>query len=121
MDRKWFPKHLAYTMSKYGMSMIVLGLSSELKRHRIAVNALWPKTTIATAAVKNLPGGEELSRHSRKPEIVADAAFIILYRSFEDGTGNFYIDEDVLREDGVENFDNYAVTPGVNLMPDLFL
>lgn len=121
MDRKWFPKHLAYTMSKYGMSMIVLGLSSELKRYRIAVNALWPKTTIATAAVRNLPGGEELTRHSRKPEIVADAAFHILSKPFDAGTGNFYIDEDVLRENGVENFDKYAVTPGVNLMPDLFL
>lgn len=121
MDRKWFPKHLAYTMSKYGMSMIVLGLASELKRHRIAVNALWPKTTIATAAVKNLPGGEELVRHSRKPEIVADAAFFILSKTFDEGTGNFYVDEDVLRANGVENFDGYAVTPGVNLMPDLFL
>src|SRR5205085_6953711 len=121
MDRKWFPKHLAYTMSKYGMSMIVLGLSAELKKYRIAVNALWPKTTIATAAVKNLLGGEELVRHSRKPEIVADAAYAILESSFEDGSGNFYIDEEVLRKTGVENFDQYAITPGVNLMPDLFL
>jgi len=121
MDRKWFPKHLAYTMSKYGMSMIVLGLSAELKKYRIAVNALWPKTTIATAAVKNLLGGEDLVRHSRKPEIVADAAFAILRRSFDEGSGNFYIDEDVLRIGGVENFDQYAITPGVNLMPDLFL
>lgn len=121
MDRKWFPKHLAYTMSKYGMSMIVLGLSAELKKYRIAVNALWPKTTIATAAVKNLLGGDDLVRHSRKPEIVADAAFAILRRSFDEGSGNFYIDEDVLRTGGVENFDQYAITPGVNLMPDLFL
>ena len=121
MDRKWFPKHLAYTMSKYGMSMIVLGLSAELKKYRIAVNALWPKTTIATAVVKNLLGGEDLVRHSRKPEIVADAAFAILRRSFDEGSGNFYIDEDVLRTGGVENFDQYAITPGVNLMPDLFL
>jgi len=121
MDRKWFPKHLAYTMSKYGMSMIVLGLSAELKKYRIAVNALWPKTTIATAAVKNLLGGDDLIRHSRKPEIVADAAFAILRRSFDEGSGNFYIDEDVLRTGGVENFDQYAITPGVNLMPDLFL
>jgi len=121
MDRKWFPKHLAYTMSKYGMSMIVLGLSAELKKYKIAVNALWPKTTIATAAVKNLLGGEDFVRHSRKPEIVADAAFAILRRSFDEGSGNFYIDEDVLRTGGVENFDQYAITPGVNLMPDLFL
>jgi citronellol/citronellal dehydrogenase len=121
MERKWFPKHLAYTMSKYGMSMIVLGLAAELKKYRISVNALWPKTTIATAAVQNLPGGTELIKHSRKPEIVADAAFVILSKSFEGNSGNFYIDEDVLRNSGVENFDSYAVTPGVNLMPDLFL
>jgi len=121
MERKWFPKHLAYTMSKYGMSMIVLGLSAELKKYRIAVNALWPKTTIATAAVKNLLGGEDLVKHSRKPEIVSDAAFMILSQTFDEGSGNFYIDEDVLRKYGVENFDQYAVTPGVNLMPDLFL
>lgn len=121
MDRKWFPKHLAYTMSKYGMSMIVLGLSSELKKYRIAVNALWPKTTIATAAIQNLTGGDDLVKHSRKPEIVADAASIILQKKFEQGTGNFYIDEDVLRENGEMDFDKYSVTPGVNLMPDLFL
>ena len=121
MERKWFPKHLAYTMSKYGMSMIVLGLAAELKKYKISVNALWPKTTIATAAVQNLPGGTELIRHSRTPEIVADAAFIILSKPFEENSGNFYIDEDVLRKNGVENFDRYAVTPGVNLMPDLFL
>lgn len=121
MDRKWFPKHLAYTMSKYGMSMIVLGLSGELKRYRISVNALWPKTTIATAAVKNLLGGDQLIMHSRKPEIVADAAFAILSKPGGEQSGNFYIDEDVLRMQGVENFDAYAVTPGVNLMPDLFI
>ena len=103
------------------MSMIVLGLAAELKKYRIAVNALWPKTTIATAAVKNLPGGTELIRHSRHPEIVADAAYVILSTPFDDNSGNFYIDEDVLRKHGVENFERYAVTPGVNLMPDLFL
>jgi len=121
MERKWFPKHLAYTMSKYGMSMIVLGLAAELKRYRISVNALWPKTTIATAAVQNLLGGDEIVKHSRKPEIVADAAFVILSKPFEHNSGNFYIDEDVLRKNGVENFEQYAVTPGANLMPDLFL
>lgn len=121
MDRKWFPKHLAYTMSKYGMSMIVLGLAAELKKYRISVNALWPKTTIATAAVQNLPGGPELVKHSRTASIVADAAFVILSKPFENNSGNFYIDEDVLRENGVEDFGRYSVTPGVNLMPDLFL
>lgn len=121
MDRKWFPKHLAYTMSKYGMSMIVLGLSAELKKYKIAVNALWPKTTIATAAVQNLLGGDELVKHSRKPEIVADAAFCILQKPSEQYTGNFLIDEDVLRQDGVRDFDVYSISPGSNLMPDLFL
>jgi citronellol/citronellal dehydrogenase len=121
MDRKWFPKHLAYTISKYGMSMIVLGLSAELKKYRIAVNALWPRTTIATAAVKNLLGGEDLVRHSRIPEIVADAAFAIVTQPSADCTGNFFIDEDVLRQQGEKNFDQYSVTPGSNLMPDLFL
>jgi citronellol/citronellal dehydrogenase len=120
MDRKWFPKHLAYTMSKYGMSMIVLGLSSELKKYRIAVNALWPKTTIATAAVQNLLGGDNLVKHSRKPEIVADAAFYVLNQP-STVTGNFYIDEDVLRQNHIDNFDHYAIAPGSNLMPDLFL
>lgn len=121
MDRKWFPKHLAYTLSKYGMSMIVFGLSAELKKYRIGVNALWPKTTIATAAVQNLLGGDELTKHSRTPDIVSDAAVIILQQPSIGCTGNFFIDEDVLRQKGIQNFDNYAVTPGVNLMPDLFL
>jgi citronellol/citronellal dehydrogenase len=121
MDRKWFPKHLGYTMSKYGMSMIVLGLSSELKKYRIAVNALWPKTIIATAAIRNLPNGEELINHSRKPEIVADAAFEIVRQPSQECTGNFFVDEDLLRTRGVDKFDVYAVKPGVNLLPDLFL
>lgn len=121
MDRKWFPKHLAYTMSKYGMSMIVFGLSSELKRYRIGVNALWPKTIIGTAAIKNLPNGEEMLKHSRKTDIVADAAFHILQQSSQQCTGNFFVDEEVLRSNGVDNFDHYAVNPGVNLLPDLFL
>ena len=121
MDRKWFPKHLAYTMSKYGMSMIVLGLSSELKKYKIGVNALWPRTIIATAAIRNLPNGDEMINHSRKVEIVADAAAIILARPSSECTGNFFVDEEVLRSSGVDNFDNYAVQTGVNLLPDLFL
>jgi citronellol/citronellal dehydrogenase len=121
MERKWFPKHLAYTMSKYGMSMIAFGLSSELKKYKIGVNALWPKTIVATAAIANLPNGEQLLMHSRKPEIVADAAAQILSQPSSECTGNFFIDEDVLRNAGVDNFDVYAVNPGVNLMPDLFL
>lgn len=121
MDRKWFAKHLAYTMSKYGMSMIVLGLAAELKKDRIGVNALWPKTTIATAAVRNLLGGEDLINKSRTPEIVADAAFYILQKPSAECSGNFFIDEDVLKENGVQNFDQYAVVKGSGLMPDLFL
>ena len=118
---KWFGKHLAYTMSKYGMSMVVMGLAEELKKYPIAVNALWPRTTIATAAVRNLLGGEALIQRSRKPSIVADAAFYILQRPSASCSGNFFIDEDILRENGINNFDDYAITPGGPLFPDLFL
>jgi citronellol/citronellal dehydrogenase len=118
---KWFGKHLGYTMSKFGMSMIVLGLADELKKYKIGVNALWPKTTIATAAVRNLLGGDQLIRRSRKPEIMADAAFHILQKSSSECTGNFFIDEDVLRTSGINNFDKYAIDPDSKLMPDLFV
>lgn len=121
MERKWFPKHLAYTISKYGMSMVAFGLAAELKKYKIAVNALWPKTTIATAAIQNLPGGDELIKHSRTPEIVADAAIMIVQQPSAECSGNFFIDEDVLRKYGVQDFSKYNVSPGVNLMPDLFL
>lgn len=121
MDPAWFGKHLAYTMSKYGMSMIILGLSEELKPHRIAANALWPKTTIATAAVQNLLGGDFLIQRSRKPEIVADAAFHILQKPSFETTGNFFIDEDVLSKEGVTDFTSYAINPEQKLMRDLFL
>jgi len=121
MHPKWFMKFSAYTMSKYGMSMIMLGLSQELKKYNIAANALWPKTTIATAAIRNLLGGEEIIKKSRKPEIVADAAYYILNRSPAECTGNFFIDEEVLLAEGISDLDQYAVTPGSKLMPDLFL
>jgi citronellol/citronellal dehydrogenase len=121
MDPNWFAKHLAYTMSKYGMSMIVLGLAEELKTHRIAANALWPRTTIATAAVQNLLGGDFLVQRSRTPEIVAEAAFYILQKPSFECTGNFFIDEDVLRENGITDFTQYAVNPEQKLMLDLFL
>jgi citronellol/citronellal dehydrogenase len=121
MDPSWFGKHLAYTISKYGMSMIVIGLAEELKPHRIAANALWPKTTIATAAVKNLLGGDFLMQRSRTPEIVADAAFHILKKPSFEATGNFYIDEVVLAEEGITDFSHYAVNPSQKLMNDLFL
>lgn len=115
---EWFANHLAYTMSKYGMSMSVLGLAEEQKRNNIKVNALWPQTTIATAAVNNLLGGEALMKQSRKPEIVADAAFEIFSGS---ASGQFFIDEDVLRQAGVNDFDHYLVTPGVEPFKDLFV
>lgn len=121
MNMKWFANHLAYTMSKYNMSMIALGLAAELKKYGIAANALWPQTTIATAAVQNLLGGEALMRMSRKPEIVADAAAIILSKDAGSYTGQTLIDEDVLRQEGIHNFDAYAVEPGGQLYPDLFI
>ncbi|MGV3765162.1 MAG: SDR family oxidoreductase [Chitinophagaceae bacterium] len=121
MDPKWFGKHLAYTMSKYGMSMVALGLAEELRSDRIAANALWPQTTIATAAVQNLLGGDFLIQRSRTAEIVADAAFYILKRPSFECTGNFFIDEQVLSEEGVTDFEKYAVNRDQQLMPDLFL
>lgn len=121
LNPKWLAPHLAYTISKYGMSMIVLGLAEELKPFGIAANALWPKTTIATAAVQNLLGGDYLIQKSRTPEIIADAAFYILQRKSAACTGNFFLDEEVLQEEGITDFTPYAVNPGQELMKDLFL
>jgi citronellol/citronellal dehydrogenase len=121
LDSRWFAPHLAYTMSKYGMSMIILGLAEELRQYRIAANALWPRTTIATAAVKNLLGGDFLIQRSRTPEIVADAAFYVLQRPSFETTGNFFTDEDVLQQEGITDFGKYAINPDQKLMNDLFL
>ena len=121
MDGRWFAPHLAYTMSKYGMSMIVLGLAEELKKDKIAANALWPRTTIATAAVENLLGGDFLMQRSRTPAIVADAAFYILQKPSAECTGNFFLDEDVLMKEGITDFSGYAVNPEKKLMNDLFV
>ena len=121
LEPKWFGSHLAYTMSKYGMSMVILGLAEELKPYRIAANALWPRTTIATAAVKNLLGGEFLMQRSRTAEIVADAAFYILQKPSFETTGNFFIDEEVLKSEGISDFSKYAVNPDQKLMMDLFI
>jgi len=118
---KWFANHVAYTMSKYGMSMIVIGLAEELKKYKIAINALWPKTTIATAAVQNLLGGDYLIQKSRKPEIVAEAAYYILSKPSSECTGNFFIDEEVLIKEGITDFSSYAVNPKQQLMKDIFL
>lgn len=119
METRWFAPHVAYTMAKYGMSMCVLGMSGEFKG-RIAFNALWPRTAIATAAVQML-GGEEMMRQSRKPEIMADAVFHVLSKDFKNYTGQFLIDEEVLQAEGVNDFDVYAYAPGEKLMPDFFL
>jgi citronellol/citronellal dehydrogenase len=121
LDPRWFAPHLAYTMSKYGMSMCVLGMAEEFREQGVAVNALWPRTVIATAAVRNLLGGESVIARSRRPEIVADAAYIILTRPSRECTGNFFIDEEVLAAAGVTDFEQYAVTPGSELLSDFFL
>jgi len=121
MDKKWFTNHVAYTMSKYNMTMIALGLSGELKQYNIAANTLWPKTTIATAAVRNLLGGEALINMSRTPEIIADAAFYVLQKPSRECTGNCFIDEDVLAQEGITDLEKYAVKPGGKLYTDLFL
>ncbi len=121
MNPRWFGPHVAYTMAKYGMSMCVLGMAEEFRDEGVAVNALWPRTVIATAAVQNLLGGDETVRHSRTPEIVADAAHLILTRPSREATGNFYLDEDVLKASGVTDFSKYQVSPGEELFPDLFL
>ncbi len=121
MAPHWFGNHVAYTMAKYGMSLCVLGMADEFKDRGVSVNALWPKTAIATAAVKNLLGGDEVMQASRKPDIMADAAYAILTRGRGELTGRFLVDEDVLREAGVEDFEPYAVTPGAPLLPDFFL
>ena len=120
MKPQWFQGHVAYTMAKYGMSMCTLGMAEEFRAQGIAVNSLWPRTTIATAAIAvNFP--EAILKASRKPDIMADAAHAILRRDSRIATGNFYIDEAVLREEGVSDFAAYAVTPGVELCADLFL
>ena len=121
MKAKWFGPHLAYTMAKFTMSMCVLGMAEELKADGIAVNGLWPRTAIATAAVKNVLGGEELMNISRKPEIMADAAYEIFIKDSKEFTGNFCIDDLVLYESGVKDFTNYADVSFDKLAPDFFV
>ncbi len=120
LDPIWFKDYCAYTMSKYGMSMCVLGMAEEFREAGIAVNALWPRTIIATAALAML-GGRVQPENCRTPEIMADAAHAILVRNSRDCTGNFFLDEDVLNEEGVTDFSKYAVDAGQSLLPDLFL
>jgi citronellol/citronellal dehydrogenase len=121
METRWFAPHVAYTMAKFGMSMCVLGMAGELKRDGIAVNALWPRTTIATSAIKNLLGGDFAMRGSRKPEIMADAAHAIFVRPSRETTGNFFIDDEVLRAAGKADLTEYAVDPTATLLPDYFV
>ena len=120
MEPRWFGPHVAYSISKYGMSLCVLGMAEELREAGIAVNALWPRTAIATAAVRNLLGGEEAVRHCRQPQIMADAAHAILTRHSRECTGNFFVDDEVLAEQGAD-LESYAVEPGNELLPDFFL
>ena len=120
MKSHWFAPHVAYTMAKYGMSMCVLGMADELKPHGIGVNALWPRTVIATAALNMIPLAN--AQLGRKPEIMADAAHVVLTRDPRTSTGNFFIDDEVLAEAGIKDLDSYAVTPGnKRLQPDLFV
>jgi citronellol/citronellal dehydrogenase len=120
MKAHWFKNHVAYTMAKYGMSMCVLGMSSEFKRDGIAVNALWPRTAIDTAALQMIPGVD--TNLCRKPEILADAAYVILNRPSSECTGNFFVDDEVLASEGVTDLDKYAVVPGTkDFLLDFFL
>jgi citronellol/citronellal dehydrogenase len=120
MKPRWFAPHVAYTMAKYGMSMCVLGMAEEFRADGIAVNALWPRTAIATSALEMIPGAD--AARSRKPEILADAAYAILNRNPREHTGNFYIDDEVLRAEGVTDLDRYAVVPGTHdLLLDFFI
>jgi citronellol/citronellal dehydrogenase len=121
MQEKWFAPYTAYTMAKFGMSLVVLGLAGELRAKGIAVNALWPRTTIATAAVKNLLGGDTLMRRSRTPEILADAAYAVFNKPAKDFTGRFLIDDTFLAGEGVTDFDRYRVDPTQALQQDFFV
>nr|MBV6630721.1 NAD(P)-dependent oxidoreductase [Oceanococcus sp. HetDA_MAG_MS8] len=120
-DLQWFDKHPAYSVAKYNMSIYAWAMAAEFRRDGIAFNCLWPRTTIATAAVRNLLGGEQMAAASRKPEIMGDAAWHILTQSARSTTGQFFIDDLVLKEAGVTDFEQYAVTPGAQLVPDFFV
>ena len=121
MDPKWFGPHVAYTMAKFGMSLCVLGMAEEFKEDGVAVNALWPRTAIATAAIKNTLGGDSIMNISRSPEIMADAAYIILTKDSKEFTGNFCIDDNLLADNGVTDFSQYADVPFSELAPDFFV
>jgi citronellol/citronellal dehydrogenase len=120
MEERWFAPHVAYTMAKFGMSMCVLGMAGELRADGIAVNAIWPRTVIATSAVQNLLGGDTVMKGARTPEIMADAAYAILNKPSREFTGNFCIDEELLKKEGVTDFSKYQNVPGETLLPDFF-
>lgn len=121
LDVKWLKNHVAYTITKYNMTLITLGLSEELRKYNVAANALWPRTTIATAAVQNLLGGEMLIKMSRTTDIIADAAYYILSKPSTECTGNAFIDEAVLATEGITDLSKYSVVPGGKLYQDLFV
>lgn len=121
LDPKWFDKHVAYTLTKYNMSMMTIGWAKEFKKDRIAANSLWPRTTIDTAAVRNLLGGEMLAKMSRTPEILADAAYYIMKQPSGECSGNLFIDEQVLAKEGITDLEKYSVVPGAQLYNDLFV
>jgi citronellol/citronellal dehydrogenase len=121
LDPKWLEKHVAYTITKYNMSMLTIGWAAEFKKDRIAANALWPRTTIDTAAVRNLLGGAMLANMSRTPAILADAAYHILNKPSGECTGNLFIDEQVLAKEGITDLSGYSVVPGAQLYNDLFV
>ncbi len=121
LQEKWFAGSTGYSIAKYGMSLVVLGLAGELRERGIAVNALWPRTTIATAAIKNLLGGERVMRMSRTPEIMAEAAYRIFLKPAGSFTGNFLIDDTFLAAEGVTDFEQYRVDPGTPLAPTFFV
>ena len=120
IDRKWFGLTLAYTTAKYGMSLVAHGLAEELQKYNIASNCLWPRTSLDTAAVRNVIGSE-LIKGSRKPSIYADAAYAVLKRDSSTCTGNFFLDQDVLEEEGITDFDQYAIDPDATLVSDFFV
>ena len=121
METRWFAPHVAYTMAKFGMSMCVLGMAGEFKNAGIAFNALWPRTVIATAAVQNLLGGDNVMKGARTAEIMADAAYAIFNRPARENTGNFYIDDEVMAAEGITDLSKYAVDPAAKLIPDFFV
>jgi citronellol/citronellal dehydrogenase len=120
-QEKWFAPHTAYTMAKFGMSLCVLGMAGEYRRHGVAFNALWPRTTIATSAVQNLLGGDQVMKGSRSPAIMADAAYAIFNKSSREVTGQFFIDDEVLRAEGKTDLSEYNMVPGAQLFPDFFV